>query len=200
MSTFVNIPKKIAASESPHRLRNALFGPGPHDQPQCFYQIDGDYRFIDTEQINCQILQEWMSGEFQVNKRISWRSLSDALLEIGFYDQHLASLLRSYSGPLTMNTLLNFPISNTVNILREVGVKYIQFGTHLLQDVTGAHIRTLEHELNRNGEGINYRILQEWLSGEGRPVTWATLVEVLNIIGMGELAKNIEEKYINATR
>ena len=145
-----------------------------------------------------RILKEWIDRTFHWCAQIAWNSLADALFEIGVFNYDLIRSLRSYSGPLTMSALVNFPVTKvvTTDLSREVGVKYFKFGTHLLQDVTGAHIRTLEDELNRNGERINQRILQEWLSGGGRPVTWATLVEVLTIIEMGELAKKIKDRYI----
>ena len=97
-----------------------------------------------------------------------------------------------------MDTLLNFPaeVTKSANIPREVGVKYFDFGIHLLQDPTGAHLYDLEHKLSKDGEEINKHILMEWLSGKGRPVKWNTLVEVLFIIRMGELAKQIYQKYI----
>ena len=151
-----------------------------------------------AEQSNRCIFKEWI--ESYSYPKVSWNSLADALLKIDIYDDFVHSL-RSCSCPLTMSSLLHFPVTKvvTANIPREVGIKYFDFGTHLLQEVTGAHIRTLELELNQNGERINQRILQEWLSGGGRPVTWATLVEVLNIIDMGELAKKIKDKYITGT-
>ena len=147
------------------------------------------------------ILQKWLDGEG--HQPASWWTLLAALECIGLMaDPYLRlAIMKITSLELTMNTLLNLPYKTTVtqsaNIPREVGVKYFDFGTHLLQDPTGAHIRDLEHQLFRNGEEINKRILTEWLEGKGRPVTWATLVEVLNIIGMGELAKQIEVRYVN---
>ena len=146
------------------------------------------------------VLQKWLDGKGL--KPASWGQLSDALNRIQL--NHLSSTVvaNCESLELTMINLLNFPceeeVTKSANIPREVGMKYFDFGTHLLQDPTGAHLRDLEHQLFRNGEEINKRILTEWLSGEGRPVTWATLVEVLNIIGMGELAQQIKERYINS--
>ena len=147
------------------------------------------------------ILQKWLDGKG--HQPASWWTLLAALERIGIMadlDLRLATM-KITSLELTMNTLLNFPYKTTVtksaNIPREVGVKHFEFGTHLLQDPTGAHLRDLEEELSNKGERINRRILTEWLEGEGRPVTWVTLVQVLNIIGMGELAKQIEVRYVN---
>ena len=94
-----------------------------------------------------------------------------------------------------MPELLNFNAGDrNINIPREIGSKYHNFGAQLLQDNTSAHIEDLERQYQRNGEDINRRILQEWLDGTGRkPITWTTLVKVLSDIGMGELAKKLEE-------
>ena len=152
---------------------------------------------INCEELNKDILQKWLDGEREHASSV--RSLQSALECTD--NKKLVDSIPSYSGPFTMKILLNFPVEHEVtksaNIPREVGDKFFDFGIHLLQDVTGAHIRDLERELCRNGEDINKRVLHEWLSGEGRPVTWATLVEVLNIIGKGELAKEIETRYIH---
>ena len=197
---FINIPKEIG--DRTDRLRLALSQLSPFMMRSCHDVKEPMYYMSIAERKNCYILQEWIwvNDKFRIDNNTSWKSLADVLVGVGIKNDELEHCLRLYSGPPKMSTLLNFPVSivkTSANIPREVGVKYFSFGTHLLQDVTGAHIRTLEHELNRNGELINQRILQEWLSGEGRPVTWATLVEVLNIIEMGELAKKIEDKYIN---
>jgi hypothetical protein len=94
-----------------------------------------------------------------------------------------------------MPELLNFKAGDrSINIPREIGSKYQNFGAQLLQEHTLAHINDLEHRYQRNGEEINRRILHEWLEGRGRkPTTWATLVSVLLDIEMGELAAKLEE-------
>ena len=182
------------------QLKNALF---------IYSDIDLDLS-KDPEQNNLYLLQTWMHiiSNFNSGRALgcpyevpSWNSLANALEKIEMtLVEHRALIdgLRLYNGPLTMDTLLNFPLPKTVNLPREVGVRYRSFGTHLLQDVTGARICALEHEFNRNCESINYCILHEWLSGGGRPKEWATLVEVLNIIDMGELAKMIEDTYVKS--
>ena len=43
-------------------------------------------------------------------------------------------------------------------------------------------------------EHMNLLILQEWLEGKGRkPVTWGTLLETLQRIGLRELAREIQD-------
>ena len=110
-----------------------------------------------------------------------------------FEDPILNSAMHTGSTP-TMPELLHFKAgSRHINIPREIGSKYHNFGAQLLQEHTAAHFEDLEHQYQRNGEEINCHILQEWLDGKGRkPTTWATLVKVLNDIEMGELANKIE--------
>ena len=68
----------------------------------------------------------------------------------------------------------------------------MEFGTFLLDDRTGARVRNLEHLHQRHAEHINTAILQEWLTGSGKkPVSWATLVEVLRDIELYTLADDI---------
>ena len=96
-----------------------------------------------------------------------------------------------------MPELLNFKAGDrSINIPREIGSKYQNFGAQLLQEHTSAHIEDLERQYLRNGEDINCHILQEWLEGRGRkPTTWATLARVLRDIEKGELAAKLEESF-----
>ena len=93
----------------------------------------------------------------------------------------------------TLLLLLSFSCAEKrVNIPVEVGTKYIEFGTFILQDESGAKVKNLEHEHQRNAERINTEILRAWLNSEGKqPVTWATLIEVLHDIGLTSLAKDV---------
>ena len=78
------------------------------------------------------------------------------------------------------------------NLAEEIGSKYFGCGVFLLEDKTGARMRAIERELNRNACDINYRIFEEWLSGSGKkPVTWGTLITVLQEIKMTQLAETI---------
>ena len=98
-----------------------------------------------------------------------------------------------------MPDLLNFKTQcgHMINIPREIGREYHNFGTLLLEDQTMAHIQDLEHRFQKNGEEINRYILQEWLQGKGKkPITWVTLAKVLIDIGKGELAKKVESCFL----
>ena len=94
-----------------------------------------------------------------------------------------------------MPELLNFKAGDRcINIPREIGSKYQNFGAQLLQEHTSAHIDDLEQQYRGNGENINRHILHEWLEGKGRkPKTWATLASVLHDIEKGELARTLED-------
>ena len=67
-----------------------------------------------------------------------------------------------------------------------------KFGIHLLEDKTGAVITGIVRG-NAEFEEINLAILRRWLQGKGRePVTWRTLVKVLQDAGLNILADDIE--------
>ena len=190
-ASIVNIPQMIEQEKFQWCLAGELLGSNPPIYPWLM-------RSIPTTKV---IFEEWLSGRGVLPA--TSESLGSVLQRLSLKLFHtIGTALTEYRGALTMDTLCNFRVVETkiesVNISREVGVKYLHFGTQLLQDVTGSHIASLEHDL-KNSEDINNRILTEWLSGEGRPVTWDTLVEVLEIIGKGELAKSIKEKYITSS-
>ena len=90
--------------------------------------------------------------------------------------------------------LLKFPgKTKSFSIAREIGIKYKQFGTFLLNDSSGATVDIIAQKHGNNSEQINIEILQLWLAGEGRDVSWRTLVCVLNDSGLGELATEIAD-------
>ena len=75
-----------------------------------------------------------------------------------------------------------------------VGTNYKKFGVLLLEDNTGELLRAFERELGRNAGEINIRVFNTWLSGKGRkPVSWDTLVTVLQDIKLNKLAKDIKK-------
>lgn len=88
------------------------------------------------------------------------------------------------SGTPTLPELLSFS-DRKVNIAEQIGVKYLEFGILLLEDSNGAIVKSLENERHWNAKQINLAILQKWLDGKGvKPVTWSTLVTVLQNINM----------------
>ena len=94
----------------------------------------------------------------------------------------------------TLQQLLHLPGTSgqNINVTVEVGKKYFEFGVELLDDKNGQRTRNIE--IQKKGsppEDINREILMEWLQGKGKPVTWKTLVEVLQLIELNKLAEAV---------
>ena len=90
--------------------------------------------------------------------------------------------------------LLKFTFTDgrSVNIPVEIGNKYSTFGIFLLNDDTGSKVMSMASKHHYNAEQINTEILHEWLIGSGKkPVSWATLVNVLRDINLSTLADEI---------
>ena len=90
-----------------------------------------------------------------------------------------------------MMDIICFPLQDSkVNLTKEVGTNYRQFGILLLEDQTGAHISALVRELMKNTQDMS-------VSRKGRhPVSWETLISVLEDIGLNQLAKSIRDVII----
>lgn len=97
--------------------------------------------------------------------------------------------------PPTIPELIHLSLADrNVNLLQEVGTKYKSFGTLLLEDSTGSKMAAIEHALGRNIEDINYRVFQDWIGGNGKmPVSWDSLVSVLQDVKMESLAEAVQE-------
>ena len=80
-----------------------------------------------------------------------------------------------------------------INIPQEVGTHYQQFGILLLNDPTGSCVRNIIHKCREQPEDIIFEILRQWLEGKGGSVTWETLVETLEDIGLRTLAQDIRD-------
>ena len=81
---------------------------------------------------------------------------------------------------------------DTIDIIDEVGVKYLKFGILLLEDKTGAHVQGLIKKHSGDCESINMEIVQEWLQGRGaNPVSWRTLTKILKAVKLAVLAQDI---------
>ena len=81
----------------------------------------------------------------------------------------------------------------TFNVAQEVGTKYMPLCVSLLKDKTGSIADSLENQHNKNAEDINCGIFRRWLKGEGLlPVSWATLIGVLEDIQLSALAEKIK--------
>ena len=79
-----------------------------------------------------------------------------------------------------------------ISIPVEIGVKYFEFGIFLLDDRNGSRVKSIASRHQNAATQINIEILQEWLEGSGKkPVSWATLVNVLRDIQLSTLADEI---------
>ena len=99
--------------------------------------------------------------------------------------------------------LLNFLCidGRVIHLPVEIGTKHFQFGVLLLDDRTGARVKSMDQKNHHDAEKINTEILMEWLTGSGKqPVTWSTLVTVLHAIQLNELAHDIEVAKCIASR
>ena len=93
----------------------------------------------------------------------------------------------------TMMELIRFRgRERRINIPQEISTKCHQFAVLLLEDSTGARIRSMEQKHSNSTEEINMNIFEQWIEGKGRkPVTWRTLVEVLYDVQLISLADDI---------
>ena len=95
----------------------------------------------------------------------------------------------------TLKDLICFPMGGSkVNLADRIGVKYYEFGVLLLEDDGGDQVAAIEKELGRNASDIVRRVFRLWLQGKGKqPVSWDTLIAVLQDIELNTLAKDIEQ-------
>ncbi len=92
-----------------------------------------------------------------------------------------------------MMALLKFEgKTQSYDIRQEVGSKYRECCTFLLNDRDGRTFQIIVGQYQCNPLWINHEIFSKWLQGKGRqPVTWATLVRVFRDIRMDSLADEI---------
>lgn len=75
-----------------------------------------------------------------------------------------------------------------------MGTKYASLGLLLLDDEDGSVVTAITSQHQLNATNITLDVLMRWIRGEGKkPVTWGTLVEVLRVIGLTEVASTIED-------
>ena len=99
----------------------------------------------------------------------------------------------------TLPLLQYFPTqSGNVNVLERIAVRSHSLGIRLLKDNTGAITSNIETQYRLDQTRISGAILQRWLEGTGRwPQSWATLVTVLQEIGLSVLAKEIDDNLLH---
>ncbi len=74
-------------------------------------------------------------------------------------------------------------------------VNYKPFGNALLEDPSGVSASALENQHNKVAESINRDIIFKWVNGQGQPIEWSILIEVLELPAVNsiELARLIAE-------
>ena len=92
-----------------------------------------------------------------------------------------------------MLKILSFPGKNkSISIPKEVSTNYTMFGIILLNDETGAEVRKITTRYHEDADQINLEILRQWIEGKGKPLSWDVLIDVLKVIGLSNLAKDID--------
>ena len=118
---------------------------------------------------------------------------------------HFIRALFIFSSPITialgqpavaLQQLICFKTrSGRINILEQIGTHYRELGILLLDDTTGAVTKAIIEQYNYDATKIIFEIFEKWIQGKGKlPVEWTTLTEVLNDIGLSELANKIKAK------
>jgi hypothetical protein len=103
---------------------------------------------------------------------------------------------RSRSSKVTLPDLVDFRTrsGDGIDVVRQIGVKYRNFGIFLLNDENGDIVDNIEADCRFQLIEIRKRILLKWLEGNGRyPVSWGTLVTVLRMIELNALAGDIAD-------
>ena len=97
--------------------------------------------------------------------------------------------------PPELTQLLNFPGKMlSINVAREIGVKYQVVGTALLHDRTGVIIPAIVETCQGNVERITIEILRRWIQGDGvEDRSWRKLIGVLKSSDCEALAGDLLE-------
>ena len=89
--------------------------------------------------------------------------------------------------------LLKFPSKRgNINIPEQIGTKYLEFGILLLNDESGANVSAIVSQHREDAKQINLEILKLWIQGKGNYVSWDTLIDVLETVGLVTLASDIK--------
>lgn len=85
-------------------------------------------------------------------------------------------------------------VKKTFDVAEEIAHSYDKIGGELLQDLNGNRVRNILKDNFYKVVDTSVDILKEWLEGSGeRPVTWRTLIQVLEKCGKVELAQDIRK-------
>ena len=83
--------------------------------------------------------------------------------------------------------------NKSINVAEAIGDQWRMVGIALLNDDSGAIVKSIDQEFRGNAQIINLEILQRWLQGKGIPDrTWHGLLRVLRVHCFS-LAESVEE-------
>ena len=84
--------------------------------------------------------------------------------------------------------------TETINIVRRIGVQWAMVGTTLLDDKDGTIIPAIAQQHGNNADRINMDILGRWIRGEGIPDhSWRGLLGALRVHCGEALAQSVQE-------
>jgi hypothetical protein len=151
-------------------------------------------------------MQIWLNN----NPDASWRSIIEALKSMRLNRQatqltemlsagpevthpvssHPSLLAHAASGSTGQPTL---PQLLRLKVPQRVGVHASNFGIFLLDDTLGSAVRNIEAKCRGDSVAVVKEILQQWLQGQGIPVTWENLISTLRDIDLNVLASEIND-------
>jgi hypothetical protein len=157
-------------------------------------------------------MQIWLNN----NPDASWRSIIEALKSMRLNRQatqltemlsagpevthpvssHPSLLAHAASGSTGQPTL---PQLLRLKVPQRVGVHASNFGIFLLDDTLGSAVRNIEAKCRGDSVAVVKEILQQWLQGQGIPVTWENLISTLRDIDLNVLASEIND-YVESVR
>jgi hypothetical protein len=101
--------------------------------------------------------------------------------------------------PGTTNSLLSISGENPtmpklvkMKVPSQVGPKIKQFGIILLQDDGGNKVSNIARKCQENPEEMAMEVLMEWLSGNGKEVSWESLIATLRDCELNVFAKRLQ--------
>ena len=148
----------------------------------------------------CSVTIEWVRPERPPHRLIHKFYINDCKdsTEITSFDvcidpEHIPLTSTTESGKPTLPLLLHLPVApdRHINIAEEVGDSF-DFGVHLLNDDNGKITENVHSDEKGSTKNVNRKILMKWLDGQGKPVTWESLVSVLRSIELNTLATDVE--------
>lgn len=81
-----------------------------------------------------------------------------------------------------------------IDITKKVGTDCRNLGVMLLNDEDGSVVKAIVSQYQLDAVEITVEILTQWVCGKGKqPVSWRTLIDTLQDIGLTELATAIDE-------